>query len=197
MEESNFLAPWKMFCLIGSLATDGQRANVSLSEAFIGTALRMIIRQNTMALPLLNYIDMSRMTFGVQQIKSIAHSRPKRILIVESDSPIREGLARALTLESFEVTTAATGSEVLSSPDELASVDTVLLDLDRPDENRWQAVRRLGNANPVLAVIGMTGRSTHSSLAAAAELHAVVEKPFEIPALLRLLRESPLDSNLS
>src|SRR5580765_1634196 len=90
-----------------------------------------------MASRLLNNRIMSKITFGSQQIKSIKGRRP-RVLILESNTPVREGLARALKLESFDVTTAAKGSEVLFHDNDTAAFDTVLLDLDRPDENRWQ-----------------------------------------------------------
>jgi len=137
---------------------------------------------------------MTKNTLATEQIKSFASGgRPTRVLIVENDSPVREGLARALTLERFEVTTAANGWEVLQRQIDRSQTDALLLDLDVPDQYRWNAVRRLSAANPLLSVIGITGRPVHNTLADAADLTAVLEKPFfEVPALLRLLGEAQL-----
>ena len=140
-----------------------------------------------MALGLLKDSSMSKITFGDEQIKSFERRRPTRILIVESDAPVREGLARALKLECYEVSTAVNGSEALGRHDDFSQIDAVLLDLDLADEHRWQAVRQLSSANPLLSVIGMTARPTRHALADAADLEAVIEKPFEVPALLRIL----------
>lgn len=113
------------------------------------------------------------------------------VLIVEDDGAVREGLARALTAERYAVQTAPNGAEAIRCHADAQPLDTLLLDLDMPDQFRWQAVRRLGAANPQLTVIGMTKREFSSSLALEAELEAVVQKPFEIPALLQLLKRAP------
>lgn len=125
---------------------------------------------------------------------STAPSSAGNVLIVEDDGAVRDGLARALLAERYAVQTAPNGSEAVRRHDESRPLDALLLDLDMPDQFRWQAVRRLGAANPRLAVIGMTKREFSSSLALAAELEAVVQKPFEIPALLQLLKRVPAEA---
>src|SRR5438034_5152753 len=89
------------------------------------------------------------------------HTEPaterKRILLVENDAPVREGLARVLTVESYEVVSAASSHDAIQ---QIAGerIDALLLDLDRPDDQRWQTVRQLTTKNPSMPVIGMTAR---------------------------------------
>src|ERR1041384_3107301 len=109
------------------------------------------------------------------------HSQPtierKRILLIEYDAPVRDGLARALTAERYEVVTAASGQEAIQRIDG-ARVDAMLLDLDRHDDYRWQSVRHLTAKNPFMPVIGMTTRRGRNWLADAADLEALLKKHF-------------------
>jgi len=114
----------------------------------------------------------------------------KRILLVENDAPVRDGLARALTAERYEVVTAASGHEAIQRI-EGAHIDAMLLDLDRHDDCRWQTVRHLTTKNPFMPVIGMTARANRHWLADAADLEALLYKPFDVTSLLRIVAAFP------
>jgi CheY-like chemotaxis protein len=112
------------------------------------------------------------------------------ILVVDENAPVREALDRVLRLESCDVLSAANGREAIQKAQGLR-IDAILLDLDRPDEHRWQTVRHLTAINPLMPVIGMTARGHRNWLAVAADLEALLEKPFDVPSLLRIVKNLP------
>ena len=114
----------------------------------------------------------------------------KRILLVENDAPVREGLARALTVESYEVVTAASSHDAIQQIAG-ARIDAMLLDLDQQDDRRWQTVRHLTTKNPSMPVIGMTARHGRNWLADAADLEDLLQKPFDVTSLLRIVAAFP------
>src|ERR1700759_3979274 len=75
-----------------------------------------------------------------------------RLLVVDDDRALRDVLRRALTLSSYEIVLAATGSEALSEV--TTSVpDAVVLDVGLPDIDGLEVcrlLRREGNRVPVL-----------------------------------------------
>ena len=124
-----------------------------------------------------------------KQIKRIMKTvYQSRVLIVEDDARVRQALARTLALENYDVLAAADSHEALqkgcSTP-----IDATLFDLDRPDQYRWQTMRFLAAKNPSMSAIGMTARGDRHSLAVAADLEALVEKPFDAPLLLSILSQ--------
>jgi len=135
---------------------------------------------------------MNRMQIQSQDAKQIKRIMKtvyqSRVLIVEDDPRVRQALASTLTLENYDVLAAADSHEALqkgsSSP-----IDATLFDLDRPDQHRWQTMRFLSSKNPSMSAIGMTARGDRHSLAVAADLEALVEKPFDVPLLLSILSQ--------
>src|SRR5260370_10027027 len=116
-------------------------------------------------------------------------AKPKTLLLVEDDLAIREALTRVLLTENFRVVSASYWSEALLGYDE-ASVDLVLVDLNLGDEDGWEVFHALKELSPELPIIvtsAQAGRLAHSS---ATRANAVLEKPFDIPVLLGLLREA-------
>lgn len=114
----------------------------------------------------------------------------KNILLVDEDAAVREALTRALTLENYRVVAAANAQE--ASQKALAtSIDAAVFDLDLHDPHRWQTVRGVIKRNPASRRIGMTSRRDRTVLAVAADLDALLFKPFDVSALLQELQEMP------
>lgn len=118
----------------------------------------------------------------------------KRILLVDDDQGVREALAQALSSEHFRVVRAADGQEALERFFE-GYVDLVLLDLNLPAKSGWDTLERIMAVNPYLPIIIITARPDQYELAATAGATAIMEKPLDLPLLLRLIddlmRESP------
>lgn len=109
-----------------------------------------------------------------------------RILVVDDDPSVREMLTRVLVGEGYLVWTAGDGAAAL----ELAAVkkiDLVLLDLNMPGKSGWDIFQRFMAENPLLAVIVITARSNQLFTALGAGVAALLEKPFNFPAMLQTI----------
>lgn len=110
------------------------------------------------------------------------------VLIVDDDAAIRESLRKLLNDEGYEVVVATNGLEALDlfGP---TQIDLVLLDLNLPAKSGWDLFERFTTLNPLLPVIVITGRNNQYKLAAAAGVGALMEKPLDVPSLLRTITE--------
>jgi len=112
------------------------------------------------------------------------------VLLADDDASIRESMCKLLLAEGYQVVLAANGEEAVgkfgSGQD---PIDLVLLDLNMPRKNGWAALDRLIAVNPGLPVMVLTGLPNQYTLAKAAGVSALVEKPIDVPALLQLMQE--------
>ena len=69
------------------------------------------------------------------------------------------------------------------------SPDLVLLDLNLPLQDGWDTLERLTTENPLLPVIIITARPNQIFPALAAGAGALMEKPLDLPKLLRTIRD--------
>jgi len=117
----------------------------------------------------------------------------KKILLVDDDPSVRGALSQILLEEDYTVLPAASAVEALGLAT-AAKVDLVLLDLNLSGKSGWDTFERLTNDNPFLPIIVITGRSNQVFTALSAGVGALLEKPIDIPQLLktmkRLLSES-------
>ena len=112
----------------------------------------------------------------------------KKLLLVDDDPGVRRMLQRVLEEEDYLVVPAANGVEGL----ELAKttvLDLVLLDFNLPTQNGWEIFERLNAEIPSLAVIIITARPNQLFPALAAGAGALMEKPLDMPKLLRTIRD--------
>lgn len=111
-----------------------------------------------------------------------------RVLIVDDDAAVRESVARVLGASGYEVAAASDGQEAVLrfEPDQ---VDLVLLDLNLPDESGWDVFERLTTRYPFVPIIIITGLSDQYPTALAAGASALMEKPIEVPVLLKTMDE--------
>ena len=112
----------------------------------------------------------------------------KRILLVDDDYSIRRLLFRVLTGERYQVLSAANGEEAM----ELANgnrVDLMLLDLKLAGQSGWDTFKQLTTQNPFLPVVIITARPNQLFRAAASGAAALMEKPLDLPKLLRTIHD--------
>jgi len=108
----------------------------------------------------------------------------KQILLADDDPGVRESLAAALRSDGFQVLPARNGQEALNLAASIP-VDLVMLDLNMPVKNGWDTFERLTTQNPLLPIVIITARPNQLFTALAAGAGALIEKPPDIPNLLK------------
>lgn len=136
-----------------------------------------------------------RVTHRALKSNSVA-PQPARVLIVDDERNIRESLAKVLRGEGYEVRLAENGQQALAQYDPDAT-DLILMDMNMPVQNGWDALNRLFAMNPHQAVIIITGKSPQLSWAARPVTGTLIEKPIDMTELLscmkRMLTESRVE----
>jgi DNA-binding response OmpR family regulator len=110
----------------------------------------------------------------------------KRILLVDDDPTVRDSLKDVLTGEGYCVIAAGNGQEALDLADRLP-VDLAVLDLNMPVKNGWDALQQLTFDHPLIPIIIATARQDQLFAALGAGAGALLEKPLDIPVLLRTM----------
>ena len=120
----------------------------------------------------------------------------KRILVVEDDSAIRQGIVDALKFAGYDTLSARTGQEGLRMALQ-SSFDLLLLDLILPGLSGFEILERAMEARPNLPVIVLSARGQEEDRVKGLRLGAddYVVKPFSVRELLArveaVLRRSP------
>lgn len=113
-----------------------------------------------------------------------------KVLVADDDASVRESLRKVLHGEGYEVVSAANGAEAVELfRREQDRIDLLLVDLNMPLKNGWATLDRLTETHPALAVVVVTGQPNQLEMAEAAGVNALVEKPIDVPALLKLIQE--------
>jgi DNA-binding response OmpR family regulator len=112
----------------------------------------------------------------------------KVILVVDDDPQIRQSLSKVLSAEGYEVDLAADGQEGVEIFD-TKQIDLVLLDINLPGNGGWEVFGALTASNPFLPIIIITGRENQQDLATLAGVGALMEKPLNLPLLLKTITE--------
>ena len=120
---------------------------------------------------------------------SLGSSRPgKRILLVDDDPTVRDSLKEVLVAEGYFVIPAENGQQALDLANQ-SPVDLVLLDLNMPVKNGWDTFERLTAEHPLIPIIIVTARPNQLFTAVSADAGALLEKPMDIPTLLRAMEK--------
>jgi len=120
----------------------------------------------------------------------------RRVLVVEDDSAIRQGIADALQFAGYEVLQAATGNGGMAQALR-ATFDLLMLDLILPGPSGFEILQAVRAARPTLPVIILTARGEEADRVQGLRLGAddYVVKPFSVRELLArveaVLRRSP------
>ncbi len=112
-----------------------------------------------------------------------------KVLLVEDDRHIREGLFAVLSAEGYETITAADGREAL---DRFAAEapQFVLLDIMMPAMNGYDVCKRLRAASPDLPIIFISAKSEEIDRVLGLELGAddFIVKPFGVKEVVARIR---------
>jgi DNA-binding response OmpR family regulator len=117
----------------------------------------------------------------------------KCILLVDDDPTVRDSLNDVLVSEGYFVIPAENGQQALNIVAN-AKVDLVLLDLNMPVKNGWDTFERLTAEHPLVPVIIVTARPNQFFTALGAGAGALLEKPMDIPILLRTMEKLRTES---
>jgi DNA-binding NtrC family response regulator len=112
----------------------------------------------------------------------------KRILLADDDSAVRRMLFRVLTDEGYFVIPASNGREVLQGTAS-GNVDLAVLDLSAPFDDAWKNLQQLNAGHPELPIILITARSNPVFPTLVSGVKALMEKPLDLPKLLRTISE--------
>ena len=111
----------------------------------------------------------------------------KTILLADDDPAIRQMLGQVLALEQYNVVFAATGRETAAKFISCVP-DLVLLDLNMPDRDGWDAFHLMNSTHPLIPVVVITARPHQQERATALGAASLMEKPLDIPLLLRTVQ---------
>jgi CheY-like chemotaxis protein len=112
----------------------------------------------------------------------------KNVLLVDDDAAVRQSVRKVLEGAGYEVAAASDGEEAVVQfvPEQ---IDLVLLDLNLPLRNGWDVFERLTTRYPFVPVIIITGMPNQYRTALAAGASALMEKPIDVPALLKTIED--------
>ncbi len=116
----------------------------------------------------------------------MAAPRSPRILIIDNDDALAEGVAVRLRALKYDCTLVANGQEGIETF-ESARFDLILTDLNMPQVNGISLIRRLHARSPI-PIIVMTGyeRAYRRELEGLEEV-VVISKPFRAQAIIDLV----------
>lgn len=117
-----------------------------------------------------------------------------RILIADDDPIVRGSLAAVLQSEGYVVDEARNGIEAVTHAIQHAP-DLVLLDLNMPHWDGWTAFSQLDRVTPLLPIIVITARPNQYEKAVRLGVDAFMEKPLNIPVLVRAIRRLTAEDN--
>ena len=128
--------------------------------------------------------------FDVEKIISLVESVIKSvvILVVDDHSSDRETLSLILKEKGYRVAEAADGREAVDMV-RSSRFDTILMDVKMPGMDGLTAFEEIKAIDPEAKVVFITGFSDDDKLrqALAKDTFAVINKPFDVEALLMLL----------
>ncbi|MFZ2493568.1 MAG: PAS domain S-box protein, partial [Thermoanaerobaculia bacterium] len=116
--------------------------------------------------------------------------RTRRVLLVEDDPAVSDGLVAVLDFEGVEVTVARSGAEAFASLSK-GLPDAVVLDVGLPDMAGTEVYRHIARHHPQLPVIFSTGHGDPAALEPylAVPHVAMLRKPYDTARLLEALEE--------
>ncbi len=152
------------------------------SEVGVGTTFHIFLPRGTVDQPV------ATLEAPVERIPI----RARRLLIVDDELSITEGLREILVFEGFQVGVARTGLEALTAVERFLP-DLVVLDIGLPDIDGRDVAKRLRLAHPDLPIIFSTGHADAAELIHYSPAR-FLRKPFDVDLLLDTIAD--LESDL-
>lgn len=112
------------------------------------------------------------------------------LLVVDDDPNMLDSLSEVLDMEGFEVRTAASAAAAVQQA-QGAAPDMLLTDFQLPDASGFELASRMNKLLPCMPMLLLTGRTLSPQEKEAGRACGVCEfvvKPFDMPALVALLR---------
>lgn len=113
--------------------------------------------------------------------------KPK-LLVVDDDRSVLESLTRLLETEQYEVYPARDATEAMdffnSKP-----IDLVVLDINLGADSGWKVFETMTTTNPFVPTIVITAEWGQREKAVTLGVEGLIEKPIEVPAFLKMIRE--------
>lgn len=112
-----------------------------------------------------------------------------RILIAEDEQPVRDLLARALTMDGHEVESAPDGAAALDQLADAGPFDLLLTDIRMPIMDGIALALAAARNDPNLAIVLMTGYAGERERAQGLDalVHDIVLKPFSLSDMKQAL----------
>jgi CheY-like chemotaxis protein len=111
-----------------------------------------------------------------------------KVLVADDDAAVRKSLSKVLKDAGYEVILAKNGQEAVAEFNP-RQIDLMILDLNLPIQDGWEAFERITSDAPALPIIITTGEAHRYDIAMAAGVGALMEKPLDAPQLLQTIRE--------
>jgi two-component system response regulator QseB len=112
----------------------------------------------------------------------------KRLLVVDDDPSVRGSMKKLLEESGYEVLVAENG-EVAEKIFGNEIVELLILDLEMPERDGWDVfdgVRSGGSSVPIIVITGLANELETRRIPG---LDALLEKPVEVPILLKRIEE--------
>jgi DNA-binding NtrC family response regulator len=116
---------------------------------------------------------------------------PEKILLVDDEQEFVEALAERMRARDMDVTAVTNAKDALAKADE-ETYDAIILDLQMPEMDGIEALKRIKEKNPNMQIILLTGHATVEKSVTAMKLGAMdlLEKPTDIETLTEKIKEA-------
>lgn len=113
--------------------------------------------------------------------------KPK-MLVVDDDRSVLESLTKLLEAEHYEVYPARNAMEAMehfnSTP-----IDLVVLDINLGTDSGWKVFEKMTITKPFVPTIVITAEWGQREQAVTLGVEGLIEKPIDVPAFLKMIRE--------
>ena len=118
------------------------------------------------------------------------HHTRMAILVVDDDQAVRDAIRRALSMQGYDVETAADGQEALERLNDPAGIDLLVVDVLMPRLDGLDLTRRLRSDGSPLPILMLTARDQVADRVAGLEAGAddYLVKPFALEELIARVR---------
>ena len=128
---------------------------------------------------------------GGNRAKSRNPETRHRVLVVDDEKPVRDLLAKTLSMNEFVVDTAADGAEAVERL-RASGYDLLITDLKMPGMDGLSVIREARRQSTQLPIVILTGYSTEASAIEAINLGVTgyLTKPFRLQRILAVAKQA-------